>query len=92
MAQILSYLEDKYLSILNTDVSENSIGVVLSQVQVDPEVITGYFCKSLDKADIIYCATRNELLPIVKSIVHCYLILYGRKIRIGPNIMFYSAF
>lgn len=46
-----SYAKDKYAIILDTDISQNCIGAVLSQVQNNQEVLIVYSSKSLGKAE-----------------------------------------
>ena len=55
--------EDRY--VLDTDASNHSIGVVLSQIQVGEERMIAYGSQTYKKAKVNYCTTRKELLAVV---------------------------
>lgn len=59
--------------VLNTDVSDDSLGAVLSQTQDDSEKVTAYYSHLLKKAEQNYRVTRWELLAVVKSLL-CFSI------------------
>ncbi|GFV73827.1 retrovirus-related Pol polyprotein from transposon 412 [Trichonephila clavipes] len=65
--------------ILDTDVSHDSIGAVLSQEIDGQERFIAYFSKCLSKPERNYCVTRKELLAIVKAVEHFHPYLYGRR-------------
>ncbi|GBM75270.1 Retrovirus-related Pol polyprotein from transposon 297 [Araneus ventricosus] len=65
--------------ILDTDAINEGIGAVLSQNIGNEERVIAYFSKSLGKPERNYCATRKELLAIVKAIEHFHHYLYGQK-------------
>jgi len=50
---------------LDTDVSDKSIGAVLSQVQDGQEKVIAYAGCALSKNEVNYCAYRKELLAVV---------------------------
>ncbi|GBN42631.1 Transposon Ty3-I Gag-Pol polyprotein [Araneus ventricosus] len=76
---ILTYPRTDKDFILDTDASNEGIGVVLSQNTGNEERVIAYFSKSLGKPERNYCVTRKKLLAIVKSIEHFHHYLYGRK-------------
>ena len=55
--------EGRYIS--DTDARENSVGVVISQVQNGEERVIAYASRTYDKAERNYCTTRNKLLAVV---------------------------
>ncbi|GBN58308.1 Retrovirus-related Pol polyprotein from transposon 297 [Araneus ventricosus] len=78
-APILTYPRFDKDFILDTDVSNEGIGAVLSQNIGNEKRVIVYFSKSWGKPERNYCVTRKELLAIVKSIEHFHHYLYGRK-------------
>ena len=68
--------------VLDTDASSVVIGAVLSQVQDKEEKVIEYFSSVLSKPEKNYCATRKELLVIVRAVEHFYKCLYGREFLI----------
>ena len=65
---------------LGTDVSDQGIGVVLSQIQSDgQERVIAYASHLLSKAERHYCITRKELLAVVVFLYHFRQYLLGRK-------------
>ena len=75
---VLSFMSDEGALILDTDASGIAIGAVLSQKQDNEEKVIAYFSRSLDRTQRQYCATRRELLAVVKSLAHFHPYLYGR--------------
>ncbi len=61
--------------ILDTDASNDA---VLSQVQ-GGEVLA-YYSQSHNRPERQYCATRKELLAVVKAVRHIHVYLYGRPL------------
>ncbi|GFU63018.1 retrovirus-related Pol polyprotein from transposon 412 [Trichonephila clavipes] len=78
-APILAYPEIGKQFILDTDVSHESIGDVLSQEIDGQEHVIAYFSKCLFKPERIFCVTRKELLAIGKAVEHFHPYLYGRR-------------
>ncbi|GBN54941.1 Retrovirus-related Pol polyprotein from transposon 297, partial [Araneus ventricosus] len=78
-APILTYPRTDKDFILDTDASNEGIGAVLSPNMGNEERVIAYFSNRLGKPETNYCATRKELLAIVKSIEHFHHYLYGRK-------------
>ena len=62
---ILAMPTDKEMYVLDTDVSNHSIGAVLSQIQPGEERVIAYGSRTYGKAEINYCMTRKELLAVV---------------------------
>jgi hypothetical protein len=61
------------------DKDANNVGIeVLSQLEDRQERVTGYYSKTLNKAERNYCVTRRELLAIVRSLEHFHKYLYGQ--------------
>ena len=82
---MLSYPLPEGEFILDTDASNVGIGGVLSQIQDGQEKVIAYFSKTLSKPERNYCATRKELLAVVKSVEHFYKYLYGRRFLIRTD-------
>ncbi|GFV79700.1 retrovirus-related Pol polyprotein from transposon opus [Trichonephila clavipes] len=76
---ILIYPQPDKPFILDTDVSNESVGAVLSQEIDGQERVVAYWSKCLSKPERNYCVTRKELLAIVKAIEHFHHYLYGQK-------------
>jgi len=53
--------------ILETDVSDHSMGAVLSQVQGGSEVDVAYYSKTLAAAEKYYWTSKKKLLTVVKT-------------------------
>ena len=75
--------------ILDTDVSETSIGAELSQVQNGQEVVFSYASNILMHEQKRLCTTQNELLAVVKFIRQfChYLLGYRFLLRTNHNCL-----
>ena len=71
--------------VLNTDTSNDGIGSVLSQIQDGEETVFEYFSKMHSKAERNYCATRKELLAIVKAVGHFHNYLLGAEFLIRTD-------
>ncbi|GBM52961.1 Retrovirus-related Pol polyprotein from transposon 297 [Araneus ventricosus] len=76
---ILTYPRIDKDFILDTDVSNEGIGALLSQNIGNEERDVAHFSKSLGKPERYYCVTSKELLAIVKSIEHFHRYIYGQK-------------
>ena len=70
---------------MDTDASNIGIGAVLSQVQDKEEKVIEYFSSVLSKPEKNYCATRKELLAIVRAVEHFHKYLYGREFLIRTD-------
>ncbi|UYV65170.1 K02A2.6-like, partial [Cordylochernes scorpioides] len=82
---ILAYPQPGTNFILDTDASNLGIGAVLSQVQDEDERVIEFFSRVLTKAERNYCATRKELLAIVKAVEHFHKYLYGQNFLIRTD-------
>jgi hypothetical protein len=67
-ASVLGYQRPGEKFIVDTDASNTGISGVLPQVQDGHERVVAYFSKNLLRTERNYCATRRELLAIVKDI------------------------
>lgn len=74
MAPILAYPRDEGLFKLNIDASRNNVGSKIGE-----EVFINYFSRSLNKPEHNYCATKKELLVVLKSVEHYHSFLSGVK-------------
>ena len=71
---------------LDTDVSDQGIGAVLSQIQSDgQEKVNAYASCLLNKAERHYCITRKELLAVVVFLNHFRQYLLGRKFTLRTD-------
>ena len=82
---ILAYPTSDGEFILDCDASHTGLGAVLSQIQDGAEKVIEFYSKTLSKPEQNYCATRKELLAIVKAIEHFNCYLYGRKFRVRSD-------
>ena len=66
--------------ILDTDASDVAVGAVLSQKIDGVEKPIAFYSAVLNRTQRNYCATRREMLAVVKSLQHfCYYLL-GAKV------------
>ena len=56
---------DEEMYVLDTDASNHSIEVVLSQIQSGEKWVIVYGSKTYGKVEINYCTTRKELLAVM---------------------------
>ena len=75
----LAYHNADGIFILDTDASDIAIGAVLSHLQGNAEKVICYASHVLMKPQRKYCATRNELLAVVKFSRHFRHYLLGRR-------------
>ena len=71
--------------ILDTDVSNFSIGALLSQVQDGIERPIEFASRSLTKSEKKYCVTRKELLAAVHFVKYFRHYLYGRQFTLRTD-------
>ena len=76
---IMSFPKDDGLFILDTDASDETIGAVLSQVQLGREKVIAFGSRSLGKSERNYCATDRELLALKYFVQYYKHYLLGRK-------------
>ncbi|UYV68187.1 K02A2.6-like [Cordylochernes scorpioides] len=76
---VLVYPQPGMRFVLDTDASNSGIGAVLSQVQDGEERVIEYYSKILTKPERNYCATRRELLAIVRSVEHFHRHRPGKR-------------
>ena len=77
---ILHCPDPKKLFILDTDASKCGIGGVLSQMDEDGNEKVIYFASNkLSKVEENYCATRKELLAVIKYVEFFYHYLVGKR-------------
>ena len=76
---IMSFPTDDGLFILDTDASDETIGAVLSQVQLGREKVIAFGSQSLGKSERNYCATDRELLALKYFVQYYKHYLLGRK-------------
>jgi len=62
---VLALPKDEGIYVLDTDASNFSIGVVLSQNQDGEEQAIAYASKTLSRSEMNYCVTRREMLAVV---------------------------
>lgn len=84
-APILSYPRDDGEYVLDCDASAVGVGAVLQQVQDGTERVIAYYSQALSGAERNYCATRRELLAVVKGISHFHHFLYGRHFLVRSD-------
>ena len=79
---ILVYPKKEARFILDTDASLSSIGAVLSQEIDGNESVIAYASHKLTKAEQNYCATRRELLAVVRYVKQFHHYLVGKQFTI----------
>ncbi|XP_055714233.1 uncharacterized protein LOC129808478 [Phlebotomus papatasi] len=82
---ILSYPHDEGEYVLDCDTSAVGVGAVLQQVQDGTEKVIAYYSQALSGPERNYCATRRELLAVVKAVSHFHHFLYGRHFLIRSD-------
>ena len=85
LTPILAYPDSSAKFILDTDASNESIGVVLSQCQEKAECVIVFASKSLSKPERNYCVTRRELLAVVTFVKYFRHYLIGRKFLVRTD-------
>ena len=76
---IMSFPTNDGLFILDTDASDETIGAVLSQVQLGREKVIAFGSRSLGKSERNYCATDRKLLALKYFVQYYKHYLLGRK-------------
>jgi len=84
-APILAYPDPAKVYILDTDASDHSVGIVLSQIQGGSEVVVACYSKNLAAAEKNYCTTKKELLAVVKAVKYFQPYLCGRTFRLRTD-------
>lgn len=84
-APVLPYPDPALPYIVDCDASAEGLGAVLSQVKDGREHVVAYFSNKLNAAERNYCATRRELLAVVKSLEHFHPYLYGAKFTVRTD-------
>ena len=70
---------------LDTDASNCKVGAVLQQEEDGVMKVVSHFSKSHNRAERNYCATRIELLSLVKSCKFFHAYLYGSKFKVRTD-------
>ena len=78
-APILQYPDFEKDFIVSTDASQNAIGAVLSQGELNEDLPISYASRTLNPAETRYSVIERELLAIVWACKHYRPYLYGRK-------------
>ena len=76
-APVLGYPTPDDQFVVDTDASLTGVGAILSQLQDGQEKVISYYSSSLSRAERNYCATRRELLSILKAVRRFHPYLYG---------------
>jgi DNA-binding IscR family transcriptional regulator len=82
---ILACPQPKQGFVVDTDASNVGIGGVLSQVEDRQERVTACYSKTANEAERNYCATRRELLTIVRILEHFHTYLYGQEFHLKSD-------
>ena len=64
---------------LDSDASDDALGLVLQQEQNGALKVIAYESRALQPAERIYCTTRKELLAVVYGLKHFRQFLLGRR-------------
>ena len=84
-APVLPYPDPALPYIVDCDASAEGLGAVLSQVKEGRERVVAYYSAKMKPAEKNYCATRRELLAVVKSVGSFHPYLYGAKFTIRTD-------
>jgi transposase InsO family protein len=84
-APVLALPNDNDPYILDTDASDNALGVVLSQVQNGQERVIAYASRRYADAESRYCITRRELLAVVYGLRQFRVYLLGRHFKLRTD-------
>ena len=87
-APVLDYPDPRLTYFLDTDVSKDGVGAVLSQIQDGEERVIGYYSNTLTPPERNYCVTRRELLAVVKGVKHFRPYFYGQQFNLRTNHAF----
>ena len=84
-APVLGYptMDDQF--VVDTDANLTGVGAVLSQLQDGHKKVISYYSSSLSKAEKNYCATRRELLAVIKAVRRFHPYLYGRPFKLRTD-------
>ena len=69
-ATVLSLLRNEGRCVLNSDASDDALGLVLQQEQDGMLKVIAYASRALQPAERSYCMTRKELLAIIYGLKH----------------------
>lgn len=75
---VLAYPDFEKPFILDTETSDQAIGVVLSQMVDGTERVIAYASRTLSKSEQKYCVTRKELLAVVTYVKYFRHYRYGK--------------
>ena len=82
---ILAYPAVGVEYLLDTDVSNEALGSVLSQVQNGHERVISYYSRCFSSSERNYCVTRKELVAIIASVKHYHHYIYGSKCTVRTD-------
>ena len=78
-APVLSLPRDVGRYVLDSDASDEALGLVLQQEQDGVLIVIAYASRALQPAERSYCTTRKELLAIIYGLKHFRQFLQGRR-------------
>ena len=84
-APVLGYPKADGDFVVDTDASLTGVGAVLSQMQDGLEKVIAYYSCNLSRAERNYCATRRELLAVIKAVRRFHPYLYGRAFTLRTD-------
>ena len=77
-APVLSLPRDEGRYVLDSDASDEGLGLILPQEQDGLLKVIAYASRALQPAERSYCTTRNELLVVIYGLKHFRQFLLGR--------------
>ena len=84
-APVLSLPRDEGRYVLDSDASDEALGLVLQQEQEGMLKVIAYASQALQPAERSYCTTRKELLAVIYGLKHFRQFLLGRRFVCRTN-------
>ncbi|ROT65803.1 hypothetical protein C7M84_016211 [Penaeus vannamei] len=81
-APVLPYPDPSLPYIIDTDASQEGVGVILSQLKDGQEYVVAYYSCKFSKPERKHCVTRKELAAVMKGLFHFHHYLYGAQFTI----------
>ena len=79
-AQVLSLPRDEGPYVLDSDASDEALGLVRKQEQEGVLKVISYASRALQPAESSYCTTRKELLAVIYGLKHFRQFLLRRHV------------
>lgn len=84
----MGYPDPKHSYVLDADVSNESVGPLLSHRQDSEVRVIAYFSNTLTPHEKNYCMSQKELQAVIKTVKHFRLYFYGRHFTLKSDYVF----